>query len=174
MLLMEWPIFPFIFFLSTYKSSCILNWLLNFICPLHCTFFPDLLFFKWLYVIASLLPHFLYLKRQAAIFYSIASRFLSLLGLFHTRLYSFLAFLTKLFLICNLFLDTSTTGFPGGTSWQYRRHKTHRFYPWARKIPWRSAWQPTPVLVPGESHGQRGLAGYSPQGRKESDTTEVT
>ena len=34
--------------------------------------------------------------------------------------------------------------------------------------------QPTPVLLPGESHGQRSLAGYSPEGYKESDTTEVT
>ena len=33
-------------------------------------------------------------------------------------------------------------------------------------------WQPTPVFLPGESHGQRNLAGYSPKGRKESDTTE--
>jgi len=33
------------------------------------------------------------------------------------------------------------------------------FDPWVRKIPWRRAWQPTPVL-PGESHGQRSLAGY--------------
>ena len=43
---------------------------------------------------------------------------------------------------------------------------------WVRKIPWRRKWQPTPVFVPGESHGQRSLAGYSPWGRKESDTTE--
>ena len=48
------------------------------------------------------------------------------------------------------------------------------FDPWVGKIPWRRAWQPTPVFLPGESHGQRSLAGYSPQGRKESDTTEVT
>ena len=41
------------------------------------------------------------------------------------------------------------------------------------KIPWRRAWQPTPVFLPGESHGQRKLAGYSPQGHKESDMTEV-
>ena len=34
--------------------------------------------------------------------------------------------------------------------------------------------QPTPVLLPGESHGQKNLAGYSPQGLKESDTTEAT
>ena len=40
------------------------------------------------------------------------------------------------------------------------------------KIPWRRKWQPTPVFLPGESHGQRSLVGYSPQGRKESDMTE--
>ena len=39
-------------------------------------------------------------------------------------------------------------------------------------IPGRKAWQPAPVFLPGESHGQRSLAGYSPRGRKESDTTE--
>ena len=39
-------------------------------------------------------------------------------------------------------------------------------------IPWRRKWQPTPVFLPGESHGWRSLAGYSPWGRKESDTTE--
>ena len=38
--------------------------------------------------------------------------------------------------------------------------------------PWRMEWQPTLVLLPGESHGQRSLAGCSPWGRKESDTTE--
>ena len=37
---------------------------------------------------------------------------------------------------------------------------------------WRRKWQPTPVFLPGKSHGQRSLAGYSPWGRKESDTTE--
>ena len=36
------------------------------------------------------------------------------------------------------------------------------------------AWQPTPVLLPGESGGQRSLAGYSPWGHRESDTTEIT
>jgi len=36
------------------------------------------------------------------------------------------------------------------------------FNPWVRKIPWRRKWQPTPVLLPGKSHGQRSLAGYSP------------
>ena len=44
--------------------------------------------------------------------------------------------------------------------------------PWVGKIPWRRKWQSTPVFLPGESHGWRSLVGYSPQGRKESDTTE--
>ena len=37
---------------------------------------------------------------------------------------------------------------------------------------WRRKWQSTPALLPGKSHGQRSLIGYSPWGRKESDTTE--
>ena len=41
-----------------------------------------------------------------------------------------------------------------------------------REDPWRRKWQPTPVFLPGESHEQRSLAGYSPWGRKESDPTE--
>ena len=44
--------------------------------------------------------------------------------------------------------------------------------PWVRKIPWRRAWQPTPVFLPGEFHRQRSLVGYSPWDRKELDTTE--
>ena len=69
-------------------------------------------------------------------------------------------------------------GLPGGArskepACQSRRHKRCGLDPWVRKIPGRSAWQPTPVFLPGESHGQRSLAGYSPWGRKESDTTEV-
>ena len=55
---------------------------------------------------------------------------------------------------------------------QCRRWKRCRFNPWVRKIPWRKEWQPTPVFLPGESHGQRSLEGYSPQGHKESDTTK--
>ena len=46
------------------------------------------------------------------------------------------------------------------------------FDPWVRKIPWRRRWQPTPVFLPGKSHGQRSLVGYSPWGCKESNTTE--
>ena len=46
------------------------------------------------------------------------------------------------------------------------------FNSWVRKIPWRREWQPTPVFLPGEFHGQRSMAGYSSWGCKESDTTE--
>ena len=54
----------------------------------------------------------------------------------------------------------SAQGFPGGTSGkepacQCKRHKRCRFNPWVGKIPWRRAWQPTPVFLPGEPHGQR-------------------
>ena len=52
---------------------------------------------------------------------------------------------------------------------QYRRPG---FDPWVGKIPWRREWQPTPVFFPGESHGQRNLAGYTVHGVAESDTTE--
>ena len=41
------------------------------------------------------------------------------------------------------------------------------FNPWVGTIPWRKEWQPTPVILPGESHGQRSLKGYSPQSHKE-------
>ena len=44
--------------------------------------------------------------------------------------------------------------------------KRHRFDPWVRKIPWRRKWQLTLVFLPGESHGQRSLVGYSPWGHK--------
>ena len=68
-------------------------------------------------------------------------------------------------------------GFPGGASGkepacQCRRLKRSWSDPWVRKIPWRKAQQPTAVFLPGKSHGQRSLAGYSPQGHKESDMTE--
>ena len=48
------------------------------------------------------------------------------------------------------------------------------FDPWVEKIPWRRKWQLTPVFLPGKSHGQRNLVGYSSQDHKESDMTEVT
>ena len=56
---------------------------------------------------------------------------------------------------------------------QCRRNKRCGFNPWVGKIPWGRAWQPTPVSSPGESQGQRSLAGYSPRGHRESDATET-
>ena len=49
-----------------------------------------------------------------------------------------------------------------------------RLDPWVRKIPWRRTWQPAPVFLLGESHGQRSLADGSPQGHIALDITEVT
>ena len=67
-------------------------------------------------------------------------------------------------------------GFPGSVSGreptcQCRKHKRHDCDPQV-KIPWRRAWQPTPVFLLEESLGQRSLEGYSPWGHKESDMTE--
>ena len=57
---------------------------------------------------------------------------------------------------------------------QCRRLKRRRFNPWVRKIPWRRTWQPTPVFLPGRSHGPRNLVDSSPWGHKKSDPTEHT
>ena len=46
--------------------------------------------------------------------------------------------------------------------WIHLQCRRPGFDPWVGKIPWRRAWQPTPVFLPGESHGQRSLEGYSP------------
>ena len=50
--------------------------------------------------------------------------------------------------------------------------RKHGFNPWVGKMPWRRKLQRTPVFLPGKSHRQRSLAGYSPWGHKESDTNE--
>ena len=55
---------------------------------------------------------------------------------------------------------------------QCRRCKRCGLDRWVRKVPWRSAWQPAPVFLPGQSQGQRSLTGYSLWGCKEWDTTE--
>ena len=62
--------------------------------------------------------------------------------------------------LCGLFESKVCVGFPGGASskepvCQGRRPKRWGFDPWIRKIPWRRAWQPAPVFLPGESLGQR-------------------
>ena len=66
-------------------------------------------------------------------------------------------------------------GFPGGASGkepacQCRRLKSCGFDLWVGKM----AWQALPVFLPGETHGQRSLLGYSPWGHTESDMTEAT
>ena len=73
--------------------------------------------------------------------------------------------------------DLPSVIFPGGTSGkeptcQCRRCKRCGFKPCFRKIPWRRTWQPTPIFLPGEFHGQRSLVGYSPWGHKESEMTQ--
>ena len=68
-------------------------------------------------------------------------------------------------------------GFPGGASGKEPTCQQCRrcgFDPWVGKISWRRAWQPTPVFLPGESHGQRSLAGCSSWHLKELDTTKAT
>ena len=81
--------------------------------------------------------------------------------------------------VCSLPCFLFLSGFPGGASGkepacQCRRHKGLGFDPWVGKIPWRKKWQPTPVFLPGESHGQRSLAGCSPQGCTVWDMTKAT
>ena len=71
--------------------------------------------------------------------------------------------------------NSSPWGFPGGSDGQEsvcNAGDSGLILGGFVKMPWRRKWQPTLVFLPGESHGQRGLAGYSPWGRKESDSTE--
>ena len=65
-------------------------------------------------------------------------------------------------------------GFPGGSDDRRVCLQCGRpgFNPWVGQILWRRKWLPTPVFLPGESHGEMSLACYSPRGRKELDTTE--
>ena len=69
-------------------------------------------------------------------------------------------------------------GYPIQYSWAFLMAQTgfnplvRKILFWVGKASWRRAWQPTPVFLPGESHGQRSLAGYSTWGHKESDTTK--
>ena len=62
-------------------------------------------------------------------------------------------------------------GLEVNTRLQCRRQKRCWFDSWLGKSPCRIAWQPIPVFMPGESHGQGNLAGYSPWGCRESDMT---
>ena len=65
-------------------------------------------------------------------------------------------------------------GLPWWLRWRRIRLRPRRpeFNPWVGTIPWIREWQPTPVFLPGKSHGQKSLVGSSPWGHKESDMTE--
>ena len=65
-------------------------------------------------------------------------------------------------------------GFPDGSAVIEPARQCRRpgFDLWVRKIPWKREWLPTPIFLSREFHGQRGLAGYSAWGCKESDMTE--
>ena len=83
----------------------------------------------------------------------------------------------KTYLLSQIFIDCILNRVSPVAQWlticlQCRSRRRHRFNPWVWKIPWRRAWQPVPVLLPGESHSQRNLASYTPWGHKESDTIE--
>ena len=66
-------------------------------------------------------------------------------------------------------------GFPGGSDGKESScNAGDRSDPWVGKIPWRRAWQPTPVFLPGESHGLKRQSGCGPQGHKELNMTKVT
>ena len=85
---------------------------------------------------------------------------------------SMLHFKREMFKII-LKISTINSVFPGGSMVKNLPASTgnSRFNPWVRKIPWRRKWQPTAIFLPGKAHGQRSLAGYSPWGRKELNTT---
>ena len=88
-------------------------------------------------------------------------------------------FQNLMFLLIFVRLGYTHPGFSSGAggkepACQCKRRKRPGFNPWVGKIRWRRKWQPTPVYLPGESHGQRSLLGYSPWGHKESDTAQAT
>ena len=91
------------------------------------------------------------------------------------RLWALCRFTEGLLIQDDLGMDWASLGASGkGPACQCRRCKKHEFDPWVGKIPQRRVWQLTSIFSPGEFHGQRSLVGYSPQGCKESNTTETT
>ena len=86
---------------------------------------------------------------------------LKLTSSFHANLIAFLEANTDISLV---YIFSWLPWWPSGKepACQCRRLM---FNPWVGKIPWRRKWQPTPVFLPGKSHGQRSLAGYSPWDR---------
>ena len=82
--------------------------------------------------------------------------------------------------LCTLFLFHLETRARNVTHWRISFHCLlalsyiilSKWNSWVGKSPWRREWRPTPVFLPGEFHGHRNLAGYSPWGHRELDTTE--
>ena len=80
---------------------------------------------------------------------------------------------------CFLFLETlMVEGFPDGSAVKspsvIQETQETGFDPWVGTVPWRRKWQPSSVFLPGKSHGQRSLVGYSPRGHKELGTAART
>ena len=77
-------------------------------------------------------------------------------------------------IIWNKLLSVASNGLLCGSDGRHLQCGRPGFDPWVGNILWRRKWHPTPVLLPGESHGWRSVVGYSPWGHKESDTAERT
>ena len=94
-------------------------------------------------------------------------------GIFQARVqeWAAIAFSKLLLLMANI----ECLGFTGGSNSKESacNARRHRFDPWVGKNAWRREQLPTPVFLPGKSHGQRSLEVYSPWSHEESDTTEV-
>ena len=82
--------------------------------------------------------------------------------------------LSSLSVILNVWPVSPGSRWLGGkeSASQCKRLKRRGFNPWAGKVCWKRKWQPTPVFLPREPHGQKSLLGYSSWGQKASDTTE--
>ena len=90
----------------------------------------------------------------------------SLLGEISVLKYSWFKMLCQFHVHSKVIKDTSLNHFPGCASGkestcQCRGYKRHGFNLWVGKVPWSRKWQPIPIFLPGKSHGQRSLAGYS-------------
>ena len=118
------------------------------------------------YSLSEYLNHFLFIKENK---WQILERKKTK---FSGLLISFQGILSWLVYHISLYIaQLPTQGFPDDASGkeptcQCRSQRRLRFDPWVRKIPWRRAWQPPPVFLPGESHGPRSLMGYSPLGHR--------
>ena len=93
------------------------------------------------------------------------------------NLYQLNTLLMYILIMLTISIVNIKTGFPSGSV--VKNQLAHAWDagdvgsdPWVRKIFWKRKQQPTPVFLPGKSHGQRSLVGYSPWGHKVSDTAE--